>query len=78
MKTALLALFVATCLSSCAIDSVGYGAGVNSVSYPTHRIFVPPVYHTGRHTSYHYDLRPDYMRYGSRCVQVRRPRQCHR
>ena len=77
MKTALLAFFTATCLSSCTIDSVGYDRGLNSVSYPTHRIFVPPLYHAGRHTSYHYDLRPDYMRYGRRCVQDRRRQRYH-
>ena len=72
MKRILLALFAAAGLSSCTVDSVGYGPGVNSMSYPIHRVIVPPVYHTRVYTPYHYDLRPDYIRYGSHCVSVRR------
>lgn len=75
MKTALLAILAAACLSSCTVDSISYGTGVNGVSYPTHRIVVPPVYHTG-HTTYHYDLRPDYVRYGSHCRSVRYGSYC--
>ena len=72
MKTALLALFAAASLSSCTVDSISYSPGVNSMSYPTHRIIVPPVYHT----LYHYDLRPDYVRYGRHCGSVRYGRRC--
>lgn len=77
MKKILLALVAAACLPSCTLDSVSYGVRVDSVSYPVRRVYVPPVYRTGVYTSYHYDLRPDYRRYGSYCPPVRRRSHCH-
>ena len=81
MKTALLALFAAACLSSCTIDSISYDPGINGASYPTRHIIVPPVYNTGHtlyhYNSYHYDLRPDYIRYSRHCVPVRRRHHNH-
>jgi hypothetical protein len=80
IKSILFAIFTAATLSSCTIDSVSYGVGVTGVSYPSYRVVTPPSYRTHVHTSYHYDLRPDYVRYRRyyRSVPALRGPHCHR
>tara|TARA_R100000664_G_scaffold33456_2_gene50620 strand:+ start:1284 stop:1514 length:231 start_codon:yes stop_codon:yes gene_type:complete len=69
IKCIFLVVLAAVSLSSCTLDSASFG--VSAVSYPTYRpLHQPAIYRATRY--YHYDVRPDWMRYGGNWRPTRR------